>query len=162
MNITYNNIVLSIKTIESTAKERADIVVSEAGSKTKYRTLISINGEFERTIAIYWSHFSPDADVSIHLAESTNILFVGAGSVSSVINLETKEVIEIHYPDLFWGWECVNNHILELGELECRLYSSVGKLIGFAYVDPPYEYTITESEIQFSSIVMGETKIVYG
>jgi len=61
----------------------------------------------------------------------------------------------------FWNWEIVEGNILELGELECRLYSPTGNLIGEAAVDPPYEYKVTLGVIEFSSIVVGKTYIKF-
>ena len=161
MDITYKNVALRIKTIESSVKDQADIVISEASEETKYKTIINVTGEFKLTIAVYWWHFSDEVDIAIHFSESKNILFVGAGRVSGVINLKTGQLVDINFPDLFWAWECINDHVLELGELECRLYSSNGKLIGLAHVDPPYDYTVTPNKIQFSSMVIGQSSIVF-
>jgi len=67
----------------------------------------------------------------------------------------------INYPDLFWDWEYVKGYILELGELHCRLYRPTGEFVGETAVDPPYEYKLTDSAIEFSSIVVGNTRIEF-
>lgn len=162
MDITFKNLSLNIKTKESSAVEPADIVIVENSPTTKFKSIVSVKGKFELKIALYWSHFSDDIDVSFHYSEHDCILFIGAGSVSSVIDLSSSSIIDINYPELFGAWECIGDHILELGELECRLYNKSGELIGNAHVDPPYDYSLTDMGISFSSIVMGKTEIMFG
>ena len=159
MDITFNNCSLNVQTIASSEQSRADIVISEASDYISAKSTIKITGQYSLTICIFWQRFTAANDISIYFAEKENVLFVGVGCVSAVINIATKQILDINYPDLFWSWECVGEHILELGELECRLLSKEGKLIGSAPVDPPYEYQVLESSVEFSSIVMGKTRI---
>jgi len=162
MELVFNHSVLKVKTISSITHESvADIVISEENDFDR-KTIIEIRvGKKLTCIVLFWSHFSDDAEPSLHWNEDNQVLFVGAGYVSAVVNVSTKSLIDINYPDLFWGWECINNNILELCELDCRLYSPSGNLIGHAHVDPPYDYEVTDNAILFSSIVMGKTSIEF-
>jgi len=162
MEVVFNNSAIKIKTIISTASEsNADLVISEEKGAERKSVLEIREKDSVFTLALFWSHFSDDAQPSIYWNEEGRILFVGAGYVSAVVNVATRELIDINYPDLFWGWEFIYGNILELGELDCRLYSTAGDIIGQAPVDPPYDYDITEKEIKFSSIVMGKTSIEF-
>ncbi|XQF93735.1 hypothetical protein ACOBV9_08740 [Pseudoalteromonas espejiana] len=160
MEFVFNYSTIKTKTINSTAAESdVDIVISEENNFDR-KTIIEITEDGTVTcVVLFWSHFSDDAEPSLFWIEDERILFLGAGYVSAVVNIATKDVIDINYPDLFWGWESINGNILELGELNCRLYSPAGDIIGSAPVDPPYDYNATESAISFSSIVMGVTSI---
>ena len=162
MEFVFNNSTIKTKTILSTAPENgADIVISEEKNFDR-KTIIEIRERDSVTcIVLHWSHFSEDVEPSLFWSEDKRILFVGAGYVSAVVNVASKSLIDINYPDLFWGWECLNNNILELCELDCRLYSLSGHLIGHAHVDPPYDYEVTDDAILFSSIVMGKTSIEF-
>ena len=162
MEFVFNHSVIKVKTITSIAPESsADIVISEEKDFDR-KTIIEIReGNKLTCIVLFWSHFSDDAEPSLHWSEDNQVLFVGAGYVSAIVNVSTQSLIDINYPDLFWGWECINNNILELCELDCRLYSPSGSLIGHAHVDPPYDYEVTDKAILFSSIVMGKTSIEF-
>ena len=162
MNIIYKNAVFNIKTLHSSVKEKvADLEIYES-ENTSLRSIIQARiGSKDIKTVIYWSHFSDDADVSIHWSEAENVLFVGGGGVSAAIDLKNNEIIGINYPVLFWNWECINEYVLELGELECRLYLQNGNLVGKTAVDPPYDYEVTKDAIEFSSIVVGKTSIQF-
>jgi hypothetical protein len=137
----------------------ADIVISEKNTPNHCSNIEVKNGRSALIIELNWFKYSNSSEPSIYWSEEEKTLFLGVGCISAVINANTKQVININYPELFWDWESVSGHILELGELECRLYSLSGELIGQAPVDPPYDYTVTENGIHFSSIVMGRTSI---
>ena len=158
--VTYPNSSIEIKTIKSESKEKfVNFEVSQEG-QTEYKSILSVSTRNENfIIAMYWSHFSDESEINFFWTEETQTLFLGAGSVSAVINLKEKTLKDINYPMLFWSWVVFGEHVLELGETECRVYSASGELIGQADVDPPYDYKVTEEEIEFSSIVMGKRKI---
>lgn len=158
--ITYSGSKITVHTILSETQDlNADLIVSEFGSTNrKSRISIQLNG---KTIEIlfHWSHFSDEANLCIHWEENNQLLFLGGGGVSAVIDPINITIKHCNYPTLFWGWELINGHILELGELECSLYELSGELVGQTSVDPPYEYKVTEKAIEFSSMVLGATKI---
>jgi len=162
MEIVFKNAVINIETYTSSShEEKADIVISDENEPDK-KSIIEVRiGSSKCLIAFFWSHFSHSTNVSLHWAEETSVLFIGAGTLSAVINPISKTLIDIQYPELFWSWECIKDYILELGELECRLYKPSGELVGSTAVDPPYEYQLTKNAIVFSSIVIGETKIEF-
>lgn len=112
MELVFNNSVIKVKTIISDAPENdADIVISEEKGFDR-KTIIEIReGSSKVCLVLFWSHFSENAEPSLHWNESNQILFIGAGYVSAVVNISTKEIIDINYPDLFWGWKCINNNI---------------------------------------------------
>jgi hypothetical protein len=158
--ITYPNSSIEINTIESESKEKSvDFEVSQEG-QTKYKTILSVSTRNEKfIIAMFWYHFSEDADINYFWIEETQTLFLGAGSVSAVINLKENIIKDINYPMLFWSWKAIEEYVLELGETECRVYSKSGELIGQTDVDPPYDYIVTEDAVEFTSIVMDKRKI---
>jgi len=157
---TFKSASITVNTTNSsTAEKNSDFLISEQGAVTNKSVVIIKTKRGESTITVLWSHFSEDASLCIHWSEINQTLFIGGGCVSAVINIEKQEIIDINYPELFWAWEFVGDYILELGELDCRLYSESGKLIGEAPVDPPYEYELKNNSIEFTSIVMGKTKI---
>ena len=162
--IIYSGARIVIETVLSSVQNTdADIVLLEAGeTNRKSRIIVNINGA-KLEILFIWSRFgfSDDVGICIHFQENSNLLFLGGGSLSAVINLKTKEILHYNFPMLFWNWEILGDHILELGEIECRLYNSVGALVGEAPVDPPYEYKVTNGVIEFSSIVHGKTCIKF-
>ena len=158
--ITYQYSSIVVNSTQSSAPEpNADFTISEPG-ETDNKSLLQVTiNDVKTIIAIYWSHCDEGASLSFHWVEDQNMLFIGAGSISAVLNLDTLTIIDINYPDLFWGWECIGENILELGELACRVYRKSGIAVGETMVDPPYKYKVTDEEIIFSSIVLGETKI---
>ena len=85
--VTYNNAVIAVQTIESSAQEKnADFVVSELG-ETTCKSMVEIRIEGEKVVVVvFWSHFSEDAALCFHWSDEDKILFVGAGGVSAVIN----------------------------------------------------------------------------
>ena len=158
--IIYSSARIVIETISSEVKDSdADIVISESGQINKKSRIVVYFGETKLTILFMWNHYSPESGVCVHYQEKQSLLFLGGGSLSAVLNLKSKEILHCNFPMLFWNWEIVEGNILELGELECRLYSPAGSLIGEAAVDPPYEYKVTPGVIEFSSIVVGKTYI---
>jgi len=160
MEFVFSNSVIKVKTILSTAPESgADIIISEERNFDRKSIVEVREGNSITRVVLFWSHFSDDALPSLHWSEARRVLFIGAGCVSAVVDISKTDLININYPDLFWGWECVENNILEMCELDCRLYSPSGKLIGHAHVDPPYDYRVTDKAIIFSSIVVGKTSI---
>lgn len=162
MEVVYSKSFIKITTVSSiTPEKNPDVTISEQ-NETSLKTLFKIIiGEQKHLIEVLWSHFSSDAAINFHWNENDLILFVGGGCVSAVIDVASNKVIDINYPDLFWGWKIHNSNILELGELECRLFSPTGKCIGSTCVDPPFEYVDTGRSIEFSSIVVGKTRIDY-
>ncbi|MBC3872218.1 hypothetical protein [Undibacterium flavidum] len=160
--ISYSSSKITVHTILSeTQDSNADLIVSECGSTNrKSRISIQINGKIIE-ILFLWSHFSDEASLCILWEENSQLLFLGGGSVSAVVDPINKIIKHCNYPMLFWSWELIGQHILELGELECRLYKLNGDLVGQTSVDPPYEYKITEKTIEFSSMVFGSTSIKY-
>jgi hypothetical protein len=160
MKIRYKKSGISITTTLSSIPEKnADFTITDSRDTTRKSILrVGFDGK-NVTVQILWSHFSDDVDIGFHWSEESKVLFVGAGSVSAVLNLDTMDIIDINYPVLFWQWKYINDHILELGELECRLYSTSGKFIGQTAVDPPYEYEMIDNAIEFTSIVVGKTRI---
>lgn len=161
--ISYKKTTLKITSLKSSEKEKeADLVITEEG-KTTNKSIIEFRRDKKKSIiVVFWSHFSSDASLCIHLSEDENVLFIGGGNVSAVVDTSNLKILDINYPDLFWGWEYIEGYVLELGELACRLYTQKGKLVGSTPVDPPYEYKVTGSSIEFNSIVMGKTKIEFG
>ena len=158
--VTYKHGTVRVAHTRSSEPEpTADLVISEEG-ETGYKSLVQLylNGK-QSTVAFLWSHFSDDASFCLHYSEENEVLFLGGGSVSAVVDTSTLRLIDINYPMLFWRWELIKDHILELGETECRLYTTKGKLVGAAQVDPPYEYRATDHSIEFTSIVAGKTNI---
>jgi len=139
----------------------ADLVISEKDEPDRNSFIEVIESDSVFVISLHWSHFTNTQKPTIYWNDKDKILFLGAGYVSAVINIKTKKILDINYPDLFWAWELIEGNILELGELDCRLYSLTGQLIGHTQVDPPYDYHASENAIHFSSIVIGKTSIEY-
>jgi hypothetical protein len=160
--ITYKSAILIVTNLKSSEEENgAGLVITEEGETTNKSIIDFRRGKNKSIIIVFWSHFSDDASLCVYLSEDENVLFAGGGSVSAVVDTSNLEILDINYPDLFWGWEYIADHVLELGELECRLYTPDGKCIGEAPVDPPYEYKATNSSIEFSSIVVGKSNIEF-
>jgi hypothetical protein len=160
MNIVYKNADFKIKTIESTmAESNADLVLTDENEITK-KTIFEIDLKSRQiVIVIFWDGSYSGSDICFHWAEESEFLFIGAGSLSAIVNTSTLELVDINYPFLFWDWETLGDNILELGELECRLYTKTGNLIGEVAVDPPYDYVIMDNSIEFTSIVAGKLRI---
>lgn len=162
MNISFTKCAFNIRTNSDSSRDEADVIISECMGAASAKSMIEISGKYQLTIAVYWEKSTYSNDVSVYFAEPQGVLFIGVGRVSAVVNIATKQILQINYPDLFWSWDCIGDFVLELGELECRLYTKHGKTIGSAPVDPPYDYQLSESSIEFSSIVMGKTRIALG
>ena len=162
MNIVYKNAEFKVRTIDSIAAEcNADLVLSDENETTK-KTIFEIDFESRKIVlVVFWDGSYSGTEICFHWAEESKVLFIGAGTLSAVVNISTLELIDINYPDLFWSWKAHGDNILELGELACRLYTRKGNLIGEVAVDPPYDYVIMDHSIEFSSIVYGKTKIEF-
>ena len=162
MNILYENIEFKIRTLDSIEPENnADLVVSDENEITK-KTIFEIDFEGRQIVfVIFWDDSYSGTEVCFHWAEESKVLFIGAGTLSAVVNISTLELIDINYPDLFWSWKTLGDNILELGELACRLYTRKGNLIGEVAVDPPYDYVIMDHAIEFSSIIYGKARIEF-
>ena len=128
---------------------------SQANLNTLSKIEVS-NDDVNATVYLHWRQFE-GANLGLFLAEETRTLFLGAGTISVTINLQTFELIHENYVTLFWNYQRVGKWIVELGELECYLYDDQGRVIDEAPVDPPYLLKVTEHGIQFESIVHGET-----
>ncbi|MDP2576007.1 hypothetical protein Q8W40_27780 [Vibrio penaeicida] len=160
MEFVFENSVVKVNSEDiGSAGDDADITISEEIGFDRRTTVEITEGNSVTRIALLWSHFSSTAEASLHWNEGSHVLFLGAGSVSAVIDILNKCILDINYPELFWGWKHLKGNILELGELDCRLYTSSGQIIGQAPVDPPYDYKITDKGVFFSSIVAGKTSI---
>jgi hypothetical protein len=162
MNIVYKNIEFKIRTFDSIETENnADLVVTDENEITK-KTIFEIVFEGKQIVlVVFWDGSYSGSEICFHWAEESKFLFVGAGTLSAVVNISTLELVDINYPFLFWSWETLGDNILELGELACRLYTRKGKLIGEVAVDPPYDYVIMDHAIEFSSIVYGKARIEF-
>jgi hypothetical protein len=162
MNIVYKNAEFKIRTIESIiAESNADLVLSDENEITK-KTIFEIDLKSRKiVVVVFWDGSYSGSKISFHWAEESEFLFIGAGSLSAVVNINTLELVDINYPFLFWSWEVLGDNILELGELDCRLYTKTGNLIGEVAVDPPYDYVIMDHAIEFSSIVSGKLRIEF-
>jgi hypothetical protein len=115
-----------------------------------------LSREFQRNVVyVHWSEYGNAFGFTVLLEEETEILLIGAGTLSASINLRKMKLIHENMITLFWGFRKVRNWILELGELECFLYDREGNQLSSAPVDPPYEYEILDNGIKFESIVMG-------
>ena len=162
MNIVYKNAEFKIRTIDSIAAENnADLVLSDENKTTKKTTFeIDLEGK-QIVLVIFWDGSYSGTEICFHWTEENKVLFIGAGTLSAVVNISNMELIDINYPDLFWGWEALGDKILELGELACRLYTRKGNLIGKVAVDPPYDYVMMDHAIEFSSIISGKARIEF-
>ncbi|MCH1925326.1 hypothetical protein L9G74_01740 [Shewanella sp. C32] len=104
-------------------------------------------------------HWANHYSFELLYVPATQVLFVGAGSLSARIHLPTARVIGQCHPFLFWGFSQVHEqqYVLEQGEVECMLYRPDGEIITRAPCDPPYELDVTERGVKLTSDLFGET-----
>jgi hypothetical protein len=158
----YSNATISTETHMCVSLDRnSDIAIFE-GEDTTHKSIIIVLMKNETiSIAVFWSHYANFGMLHTYWSETESVLFIGAGSVSATVNVKTRSIICQNYTALFWGWVAVQGFILEMGELDCRLYKNNGELVGETSVDPPYEYTVTHEAIIFKSCTLGHTSIKF-
>ena len=151
MNVVYKNSEFKLRTTDSIANEaNADLVLSDE-NEINTKTIFEIRYDSKKIIlVVFWDSSYLGSEICFHWSEENQVLFIGAGTLSAVVDVKTLELLDINYPSLFWGWKALGDNILELGELDCRLYTTKGRLIGAVPVDPPYDYVITDRAIEFS------------
>lgn len=106
-----------------------------------------------RRVYVFWQPLVSRSSFDLLLVRE--ILFLGGGPHSAVIDLATMSLRHQNEPTLFWSFERRSDFVLELGELECFLYSLDGRLVDRTDVDPPYEINETDSGLNLISIVAG-------
>lgn len=106
-------------------------------------------------VYIYWEKVTTTDNFNLMFIPETQTLFVGAGTISATINLQSLSLVTQNDLTLFWSFQRRSSWVLELGELECFLYELDGTQIGKVPVDPPYEIEEKESGIRIVSIVAG-------
>lgn len=128
--ITYKTSTLVITNLKSSEEEKgANLVITEGG-ETENKSIIEVRrGKNKSIIAVFWSHFSDDANLCIHLSEDENILFVGGGSLSAVVDTSKLKTLDINYPDLFWGWVIVTDDIPGWFPVNLQCYSGIRKAL---------------------------------
>jgi hypothetical protein len=121
-------------------------------------TLSRIEVDHDQTrsvIYVHWEEHTASERVNLLVDEATRTLFVGAGTITATINLQTQQVVSQHTVDLFWHFERRGRFVVEFGELDCFLYDQHGTLVAEVPVDPPYEYIDYPDGIRFESINYG-------
>jgi len=131
----------------------------ESNGNNNTLSVVSFNDSVE--IYVYWESFEAAKQFDIAFVPETGILFIGCGTLSVRLCTKSYKLLDISYPELFWSLKRHKEYILELGELECFLYSLDGKQISSAAVDPPYEMEVFDHGIKFESIVVGTTWLEY-
>lgn len=146
----------------STTEIEGLLVVSSEDKESNCLSVIEVQEkDFKRDVFVHWTNEGDWCYFSVLYVSETKTLFVVAGYVVASIDLDFKEVKELNFPMLFWAFERKGNYVLELGELECRLYDLNGSLIDSTSVDPPYEFEEKINGIYFQSPVMGTTWLHY-
>lgn len=136
-----------------------DIFIESSGSENNTLSIITFNDYL--TIYIFWESCSSGASQEVLFVPETGVLFLGCGSISARVSTRDSKLIGFESVCLFWGLSRHKEYVLEIGELECFLYSLSGEKISATAVDPPYEMEVTEKGIKFESIVLGSTWLRY-
>jgi len=132
------------------------ISVVDFGGEPDVLTELKVDGPGVRAeVVVHWTSNSVAMPFHAMVIPETNMLFVGAGTLSAAVNLITREVVDEKKVFLFWGFERRCGFVLELGELECYLYNGLGRCIGSVPVDPPYDIREVPGGLEFVSPVMG-------
>lgn len=157
--IAFRNIAVSISHEECSSfgtPASGVLLLKASNCELKTLTRIEINGEqLERVIFVHWDVPLGGVGFGILLDEETATLFVGAGTISASIDFRNMRVINENVVDLFWTFKRVGEWVLELGELECYLYTPSGSLVASVPVDPPYDYYETDEGIRFETSIYG-------
>ena len=103
------------------------LFVESCSKENNILSAITVDSKLE--VFVYWESHGSAEHFEVFFAPETDVLFIGAGSVSVQINVSERKLVGVEYPFLFWSYERLNDFILELGEIECHLYDLKGKRI---------------------------------
>ncbi|NOZ41345.1 MAG: hypothetical protein GXP24_14130 [Planctomycetes bacterium] len=127
---------------------------NDSDADTLTRITIGPYGDSKR-IYVFWSLVTTGEHFDLLYVATTKTLFIGSGSTSTIINIESMTLVNQNDVTLFWSYERRRNCVLELGELECFLYDLDGNLLGNVPADPPYDLKETERGINVVSPIYG-------
>lgn len=127
---------------------------TNSDADTLTRITFGTYGDYRR-IYVFWSLVTTGGHFDLLYVATTNTLFVGGGSTSASINVESMSLINQNDVMLFWAYERRRNCVLELGEVECFLYDLRGNQIGTVPADPPYDIEESDRGINVVSSIYG-------
>ena len=108
-----------------------------------------------RRVYVHWLPVTTNDTFDLLYVPATEMLFVGGGTVSATVDLQSMSLVHQNDVMLFWAFERRRDWVLELGELDCFLYDLTGNQIGAVPADPPYEISETDGGINVVSINAG-------
>ena len=138
----------------------ADVLIAQTTNRPDTLSRVGVTG-FERSVYVHWeNHFSA---LSFHalFVTATETLFVGASGICASISMASGKIVSQRKPDLFWRFSWSRDFVLEMGELECCLYTQDGKCVACVPCDPPYDLIEEEKGIRVKSPVYGEQILPY-
>lgn len=110
---------------------------------------------------VHWEkHEFADSPHVLFLPE-TSVLFFGAGTLAVTVRVPSCEIVDENVLHLFWAFERKGDFVVQLGDIECNLYTADGRRIATAAVDPPYDVQETPKGVKFRSEMTGVTWLRY-
>ncbi len=71
-------------------------------------------------------------------------LFLGAGDIAAIIDLQGRSVLAVDDPVLFWDWILAERTVILTGECVCIAYSRTGERRWQAAVEPPWDIKVRD------------------
>lgn len=135
------------------------VLIAQTTEEPDTLSRVGVKG-FEGSVYVHWeNHLSA---LRFHaLFTTTGTLFVGASGICASISMASGEIVNQRQPDLFWRFSWSKDCVLEMGELECCLYSQDGKCIACVPCDPPYDLIEEQTGIRVKSPLYGEQFLSY-
>ncbi len=138
------------------------VAITEADITPDTLTTIKVRVQDKnRNVYVLWRPQSWSLGLSILYVQESSTLFVGGSTFSAVVDINEMRLKRQHNVDLFWSFKHTPNSVLELGEIECFLYSREGDLIGSVPVDPPYDIIERDNEVEFVTSLFGIQRISF-
>ena len=138
------------------------ITITEEDVEPDTLTSIEVRQRDESKIVhVLWRPQSWHLKFCVLFVPETSVLFIGGGTFSATIDVNSMKIIHQHRVDLFWSFQHMPRSILELGEIECFLYRTSGELVGSVPVDPPYDVVERESDVEFVTSLFGIQRLAF-
>lgn len=114
-----------------------------------------------KVVHVLWCPQSWRLNFCVLFVPETSVLFIGGGTFSATIDVNSMKIIHQHRVELFWSFQHMPRSILELGEIECFLYRTSGELVDSVPVDPPYDVVERESDVEFVTSLFGIQRLAF-
>jgi len=90
-------------------------------------------------------------DLQLFKIPDSQILLIGGKRKSLSLDLGSMQVANVYEHNLFWGFDTMNDYILEFGELNCLFRDKSGKILNSVDMEPPWECFREEDGLRFES-----------